>query len=51
MITRWCARVCENFSRHTPDGRWWGGLDGHEAVRQVLELKPDLVILDLAMPH
>jgi two-component system response regulator NreC len=25
--------------------------DGHEAVRQVLELKPDLVILDLAMPR
>jgi len=25
--------------------------DGHEAVRQVLALKPDLVILDLAMPR
>ncbi|HEY3160633.1 MAG TPA: response regulator transcription factor [Vicinamibacterales bacterium] len=25
--------------------------DGHEAVRQALDLKPDLVILDLAMPH
>ncbi len=25
--------------------------DGHEAVRQVLELKPDVVILDLAMPR
>jgi DNA-binding NarL/FixJ family response regulator len=25
--------------------------DGREAVRQVLELKPDLVILDLAMPQ
>jgi two-component system, NarL family, response regulator NreC len=25
--------------------------DGHEAVRQVLELKPDLVIVDLAMPR
>src|SRR5262249_19967520 len=25
--------------------------DGRQAVRQALELKPDLVILDLAMPH
>jgi DNA-binding NarL/FixJ family response regulator len=25
--------------------------DGREAVRQALELKPDLVILDLAMPQ
>ena len=25
--------------------------DGREAVRQTLELKPDLVILDLSMPQ
>ena len=25
--------------------------DGQEAVRQVLDLKPDLVIMDLAMPR
>ena len=50
MTIRWCVRVFAKCSRNDPREVVAEAGDGREAVRLAEQLKPDVCILDVAMP-